>query len=198
MKTLARMIATGLLLLALPAFGLAQSTDRSEMDQWVKDTSNQGAAPVGAKITMANWQQYKNFMPVGMQKLFQGVYYWKMPADIEMNVGPVVNNTFLPKTWIEATEKYGPQTKVDVLPNGHYVMSNSMVERPSRIRRSRTRAGRSWRTYSGRMCRRSTRKALVTSARSGRTIASATPIRRLSMWCTVGAISTPTRVSRKR
>jgi hypothetical protein len=41
-----------------------------------------------------------------------------------MNVGPAVYNTFLPKTWIEATEKYGPQTGVDVLPNGHYVLKN--------------------------------------------------------------------------
>ena len=34
MKTLARAMATGLLLLALPSFVWAQSTDRSEMDQW--------------------------------------------------------------------------------------------------------------------------------------------------------------------
>ena len=63
------------------------------MDQWVKDTANQGDEPVGAKITMANWQQYKQFMPLGMQKLFEGGYYWKMPADIEMDVGPAVYNT---------------------------------------------------------------------------------------------------------
>src|SRR5665213_659751 len=94
------------------------------MDQWVKDTASQGAEPAGAKITMANWAQYKQFMPLGMQKLFEGEYYWKMPADVEMNVGPAVYNTFLPKTWVEATEKYGPQTGVDILPNGHYVLKN--------------------------------------------------------------------------
>ena len=54
--------------------------------------------PVGTKITTANWQQYKQFMPLGMQKLFEGEYYWKMPADVEMDVGPAVYNTFLPKT----------------------------------------------------------------------------------------------------
>ena len=122
-KYLARFVALGLLLL-LPSLGRAQSTDRSEMDQWVKDTANQGAEPVGAKITMANWAQYKQFMPLGMQKLFTGEYYWKMPADIEMDVGPAVYNTFLPKTWVEATEKYGPQTQVEVLPSGHYVLKN--------------------------------------------------------------------------
>jgi Protein of unknown function (DUF1329) len=41
-----------------------------------------------------------------------------------MDIGPAVYNTFLPKTWVEATEKYGPQTQVEVLPNGHYVLKN--------------------------------------------------------------------------
>jgi hypothetical protein len=123
MKTLARVMATGLLLLALPVVGWAQSTDRSEMDQWVKDTQNQGAVPTSGTITMANWQQYKQFMPLGMQKLFEGIYYWKMPSDVEMNIGPAVHD-FLLKSWVERTEKYGPQTEVEVLPNGHYVLKN--------------------------------------------------------------------------
>jgi len=41
-----------------------------------------------------------------------------------MDVGPAVYNTFLPKTWVEATEHYGPQTQVEVLPNGHYALRN--------------------------------------------------------------------------
>ena len=42
-KYLARFVALGMLLV-LPSPGHAQSTtDRSEMDQWVKDTANQGA-----------------------------------------------------------------------------------------------------------------------------------------------------------
>jgi hypothetical protein len=57
-RSLVRLLAIGLLL-ALPSLGRAQSTDRSEMDSWVKDTASQGAEPAGAKITMANWQQYK-------------------------------------------------------------------------------------------------------------------------------------------
>ncbi|MEA2681386.1 MAG: hypothetical protein QOK03_3108, partial [Candidatus Binataceae bacterium] len=125
-KGLVRLLAIGMLLV-LPSLGRAQSTDRSEMDQWVKDTASQGAEPVGAKITMTNWKDYKQFMPLGMQKLFEGVYYWKMPADIEMDVGPAVYNTFLPKTWVEATEKYGPQTQVEVLPNGHYALRNYLT-----------------------------------------------------------------------
>ena len=122
-RSLVRLLAIGLLL-ALPSLGRAQSTDRSEMDSWVKDTASQGTEPAGGKITMTNWAQYKQFMPLGMQKLFEGTYYWKMPTDIEMDVGPAVYNTFLPKTWVEATEQYGPQTPVEVLPNGHYALRN--------------------------------------------------------------------------
>ena len=34
---------------------------------------------VGTRITMANWQQYKAFMPDGMVEPFQGSNFWKMP-----------------------------------------------------------------------------------------------------------------------
>jgi hypothetical protein len=124
MKTLARLLAAGAIIALLPTFGWSQvSTDRSEMDQWLKDTASQGDIPLGTKITPANWQQYKGVLPLGMQKLFEGKYFWKMPQDAVLEVGPAIHN-FLPKTWRDATEKYGPQTTVEVLPNGHYVMHN--------------------------------------------------------------------------
>jgi Protein of unknown function (DUF1329) len=125
MKFLARMLAVGTLVLLLPSLGWTQAgTDYSEMDQWVKDSAHQGDIPIGTKITMSNWQQYKAFMPLGMIKLFEGTYGWKMPADIEMDVGPAHEGGNLPKSWVEATEKYGNQTSFDVLPNGHYVIKN--------------------------------------------------------------------------
>ena len=37
---------------------------------------------------MPNWQQYKQFMPLGMSEMFEGSYDWKMPPDVEMEVGP--------------------------------------------------------------------------------------------------------------
>ena len=124
MKVLLRVLALGALVLCLlPSLGWSQ-TDRSEMDQWVKDTQHQTEPPVGTTITMANWQQYKSVMPLGMIKMFEGVYGWKMPADIKIPVGAPHLGGNLPKTWVEATEKYGAQTGVDVLPNGHYVLKN--------------------------------------------------------------------------
>jgi hypothetical protein len=120
MKRFASVLVVAAMVLSLSRLGWAQAgTDFSEMDQWVKDTAHQGDITIGTKITMSNWQQYKQFMPLGMIKLFEGTYGWKMPADVEMDVGPAHEGGNLPKTWVEATERYGAQTSVEVLPNGH-------------------------------------------------------------------------------
>ena len=116
-------LVIGFLLALLPSLVWAQGTDRSEMDQWIKDTQKQTEPPVGTTITMANWQQYKSVMPLGMIKLFEGTYGWKMPADVQMPIGPA-RYGIIPRTWVEATEKYGSQTQVEVLPNGHYRIKN--------------------------------------------------------------------------
>jgi hypothetical protein len=46
--------------------------------------------PPGTLITMQNWENYKQFMPDGMIWLFEGKYFWKMPPDVEIGVGPTV------------------------------------------------------------------------------------------------------------
>jgi hypothetical protein len=119
----------GFALALLPSLACAQGTDRSEMNQWVKDTEHQVIPPDGTTITMANWQQYKTVMPLGMIKLFQGTYGWKMPADVQIPIGPA-HYGIIPKTWVEATEKYGSQTQVEVLPNGHYKLKNYYAGTP--------------------------------------------------------------------
>ncbi|MGH7879032.1 MAG: DUF1329 domain-containing protein, partial [Candidatus Binataceae bacterium] len=123
LKCLSRLMAIGLVVALLPSLGWSQSTDRSEMDAWVKASANQPVIPLGTKITMANWQQYKQFMPVGMQKLWEGKYYWKLPSDAEMDVGPT-HYGYVTKGWANATEKYSGQNQVEVLPNGHFVLKN--------------------------------------------------------------------------
>ena len=124
MKSLVRVLAALALVALLPSLGRTQGvTDYSEMQQWVKDSEHQGNIPIGTKITMANWQQYKQFMPIGMIKLFEGVYHWKLPPDVEMNVGPPHYGTRL-KSFQDATEKYSSQVRVAKLPNGHYQLLN--------------------------------------------------------------------------
>ena len=122
MKLMVRILALALLF-AWPSISLAQ-VDRSEMDQWLAVSAKQGDIPVGTKITMSNWQQYQQFMPFGMVQLFEGKYQWKMPTDVEMDVGPAHQGGNLPKTWVDATEKYGSQTSGEVMPNGHYLLKN--------------------------------------------------------------------------
>src|SRR5208282_6866560 len=53
----------------LPPLKSQQPSGHRQMSQWVAATQNQGELPPGTKITMSNWQQYKAFMPFGMQKL---------------------------------------------------------------------------------------------------------------------------------
>ena len=107
----ARKLLIGLLgLLLCPlALGVAQAAEDS--------------IPPGTKITMQNWQQYKAFMPDGMIALFSGQYAWKMPDDVEMDVGPTTIHP-LPKPFWDAVEKYSAQTRLVKLPNGAYNIEN--------------------------------------------------------------------------
>jgi hypothetical protein len=94
-----------------------------------QETDNLQGIPPGTKITMQNWQQYKQFMPDGMVALFEGKYFWKMPADLEMDIGPIVNRR-LPSGYVTATEKYGNQTQVVVLPDGRFDIINYVAGLP--------------------------------------------------------------------
>jgi hypothetical protein len=81
------------------------------------------ASIAGATITAQNWHDYQKYMPDGMAALFEGKYFWKMPADVEMQVGPTIIHP-LPKNYVEATEKYSGQVKLVELPNGGLALSN--------------------------------------------------------------------------
>jgi Protein of unknown function (DUF1329) len=76
-----------------------------------------GGIPVGTVITMQNWRQYQDYMSAGMVALFSGTYFWKMPADVSMEVGPTIVNP-TPKNYLAATEKYSGQVKIVELPDG--------------------------------------------------------------------------------
>ena len=125
MRCAVRTLLPALLVLLLPGLVWAQtSTDISQLDQFLKTTQNQGSPPPpGTTITMQNWQKYKAFLPFGMVMLFQGQYGWKMPSDIQIDIGPT-HHHILPKTYLAATEQYGGQDRVEVLPNGHFKIDN--------------------------------------------------------------------------
>jgi hypothetical protein len=79
--------------------------------------SSGSESPVGTTITMQNWRDYQNYMPDGMIALFQGKYFWKMPPDVAMPIGPTIIHP-LPPAYVAATEKSAGQVKVVELPNG--------------------------------------------------------------------------------
>jgi Protein of unknown function (DUF1329) len=115
---LAAMLALG------PLAGFVRADEVQDvMKAWLAGTANQSTIPPGTKITMQNWQQYKQFMPLGMVDFFEGKYFWKMPSDVEFDVGPTVMHP-LPKAFMAATEKYGGQARVVHLPDGRMSIEN--------------------------------------------------------------------------
>ena len=109
-----------------------QATDQEPagMPAWLAMTANQPAtiAP-GTKITMQNWRQYQQFMPFGMIELFKGDYFWKIPQDIEIDVGPTVSYP-PPKSYVAATEKYSSQVRVVHLADGNNDIANYVGGEP--------------------------------------------------------------------
>ena len=76
-----------------------------------------GSISLGTRITMQNWEDYKQFMTDGMIWLFEGKYFWKMPGDVEIDVGPTAVYP-LPKTYREATERYSGHVEISEQPDG--------------------------------------------------------------------------------
>jgi hypothetical protein len=81
------------------------------------------AIPVGTRINLGNWQQYSEYMPLGMRELFKGDHFWRMPTDVEIVVGPMVSEK-LPVRYTEATAKYSHDVEVVHLANGHNDIRN--------------------------------------------------------------------------
>jgi hypothetical protein len=81
------------------------------------DHAVSGSIAAGTQITIQNWRQYSQFMPQGMRDLFEGKYFWKIPANVELDVGPTVIHP-LPRGYLQATEQRQGQTEITSLPDG--------------------------------------------------------------------------------
>lgn len=95
------------------------------------DASSPSTIPPGTKITTANWKQYQNFIPVGVQALFSGQYGFKIGDgdDFAMEVGPTID-TPLPKEVRANAEKYGDQAQLIQLPSGGYGVKGYVAGMP--------------------------------------------------------------------
>ncbi len=129
--TALRRVGVLLMFLAIgPLAGIGRADPvQDTMKQWLADTASQSTIAPGTTITTANWQQYKQYMPVGMITLFQGSYFWKMPSDVQIPIGPTVMHP-LPRNYVAASEKYGAQTRVLHNSDGTMGMSNYIAGMP--------------------------------------------------------------------
>jgi len=106
-------------LLWLAGAAAAQVTYDPAAYKALADSDSAATIPPGTKITSSNWQQYKQFMPIYMQSAYRGGYQYKVgpQADYTVEVAPTVRYP-MPAKFVENTEKYGGQTKLDTLPSG--------------------------------------------------------------------------------
>jgi hypothetical protein len=83
----------------------------------------------GTVITQKNWQQYKDCFSAGEQYFWQGGNFWKMPDDVEVHVG-VPHHWVLPQPFVDATEKYGGQTRLVKQTDGRFLLQNYVAGTP--------------------------------------------------------------------
>ncbi len=130
---------TKLLLLAMAACAWLLCTGidaQAQMVSWSEQSydalvpaSSSRTIPAGTVITARNWRKYKDFMPVGMQELWAGKFFWRLPANAEMAVGKTTS-TPLPRIYQEDTEKYSSQVKLVKNSNGGYNISGYVAGAP--------------------------------------------------------------------
>jgi hypothetical protein len=94
-------------------------------------TNSSDTIPPGTNITLQNWQQYKKFMPIGVQAMFSQSYPFKIGTGPEftMEIGPTVAVP-LAKRLKEDTEKYAGQTKLRKVDSGGYTVDGYVAGVP--------------------------------------------------------------------
>lgn len=101
----------------------------SQMQQWLTESQKQGTIQPGTRIDSSNWQQYRQFLPYGLQSIFGGSSFWKAPAGFQITVGPT-KILPLPRGYVEASEQYGSQTSMGTTPSGHHYVANYIAGEP--------------------------------------------------------------------
>src|SRR5690348_18487255 len=67
-------LAVALICSLNPGVARAQLTFSEDAYRQLADADSPDTIPVGTKITLQNWQQYKKFLPVSFQAMFSGQY----------------------------------------------------------------------------------------------------------------------------
>jgi hypothetical protein len=95
------------------------------------DADSADTIPVGTKITLQNWKQYRKFMQIWMQQAYEGKYKWHVGSEPEytVEVGPT-HHFPMYKKFIEDTEKYGGQAQLVPLSTGGFSWKNYVAGIP--------------------------------------------------------------------
>jgi hypothetical protein len=119
MKTLA-LSAAAFLLLALTMAGTARAQQTYNEASYTSMAGPTESIPVGTRITIENWQKYRRFMSVGLQAIMSQRYFWKVPADAVLEVGPTIK-IGLPRKYRDDTEKYHNQVRLVAQGQGYTI-----------------------------------------------------------------------------
>jgi len=76
--------------------------------------------PSGSIITQRNWQLYRQFMSDGLAALFEGKKFWRLPADLQIEVGPTTSIP-LPRKYLQDTVRYSNRVTLTRTSSGGYV-----------------------------------------------------------------------------
>jgi hypothetical protein len=125
------MLGAVALWLVAPAVFAAQITFSPQVYSALADASSPSTIPPGTRITLQNWQQYRQFLDVGTQALFSGDYFWKMGSgpDYSIVVGPT-HHFSMPKQYRADTEKYHGQAQLKKVDTGGYVIEGYVAGLP--------------------------------------------------------------------
>ncbi len=95
------------------------------------DADSAATIPPGTRIKLANWQQYKQFMTVGLQAAFSGGYAFHVTSDPAYTM-EVAATTALkpPKQYAEDGEKYGSRVRLVPAKTGGYTIEGWVAGPP--------------------------------------------------------------------
>ena len=112
----APLLLVGLLFTAFsPALAVGENYD-SAAYKALADANSPQAIPPGTTISVANWQNYKQFLPVGLQWLYSGKYYYKLQPGPDYAIDVQATRSIPPPHQFALdTEKYAGQAKLKPL-----------------------------------------------------------------------------------
>lgn len=95
----------------------------------VSDESAAAGIEPGTVISQQNWRRYRNFMSEGLKALFAGDHFWRLPSDLQIEVGPTISIP-LPKKYLEDTSRYSSRVSLSKTRFGGYVPSGYIAGLP--------------------------------------------------------------------